>query len=71
MPFPPGPSYGHIGKKYFYIFHSFVFFNFDKGKIKNQNIFGWHQVLTISLLRRCRSAMAREIPMTLVEGTRR
>jgi hypothetical protein len=26
MPFPPGSAYGDIGKKCFYIFHFFVFF---------------------------------------------
>jgi hypothetical protein len=42
----------------------FVFFNFDKGKIKNENIFAWHQVLTIVLLHRRRSATARGISTT-------
>jgi hypothetical protein len=30
MPFPPGSAYGDIGKKCFYIFHFFVFFNKNK-----------------------------------------
>jgi hypothetical protein len=43
MPFPPGYAYNDICKKCFYIFHFFVFFNFDKGKLKNENIFAWYQ----------------------------
>jgi hypothetical protein len=42
-----------------------VFFNKNK---KNTNIFVWYQVLTIALLRRCRSAMARGIPTTSVRS---
>jgi hypothetical protein len=30
IPLPPGSAYGDIGKKYFYIFHFFVFFKKNK-----------------------------------------
>jgi hypothetical protein len=60
MPFQPISIYNDIGKKIFYIFHFFVLFK----KNKNANIFLWYQVLTITLSRRCRSAMTRWIPMT-------
>jgi hypothetical protein len=45
MPLPPSSAYGDIGKKCFYIFHFFVFFN-----KKNANIFVWYQVLKIDFL---------------------
>jgi hypothetical protein len=60
MSFPPGSSYGDIGK---YHFIYFIFLCFSK-RIKKKNIFGWYQVLKITLLHRCGSAMTRRIPTT-------
>jgi hypothetical protein len=63
MPLPPVSAYDDIGK---YIFIYFIFFCFSK-RIKNANIFGWYQVLTITLLCRCGFPTSKHIPTTSLE----